>query len=355
MMRRFFSALTGLLLVCSQAQAQTQCDPKQLNERLDRYAAQPFSALNWRVIAGLGDPGIDAAGVFDSSWQSQEDYRKLAQSISKSPEPPQLGFDCRIEYPLSVLKSHVAKFGASDPYVAQWVKIQQQVIAACNQPQGVSQTLIDPLVGVDAAREAAQRDDRAYQTASIAFYADKAKAVDLFRAIAATNSVHRAAARYNIANLLANAKRMDEARKEAAAILADASLASVHAITRELQGYIANLEDTASGWSSVIGDAISVLSRPEKEIAASPELQRQYARALYDIDFAGHPGQGWRLVGPRRIAREPYDLQGHSRCLKAITHGAVDDGRPEPLRRAAAAFMDAERTQAATVLHQVCQ
>ena len=34
------------------------------------------------------------------------------------------------------------------------------------------------------------------------------------------------------------------------AILADPSLAAVHGITRELQGYIANIEDTAGGWTS---------------------------------------------------------------------------------------------------------
>jgi hypothetical protein len=132
-----------------------------------------------------------------------------------------------------------------------------------------------------------QRDDRAYQEASVAFYQDKPKAVQLFRAIGASQSPHRAAARYNVANLLANGKDVKGARAEAEAILADPSLSSVHAITEELIGYIANVEDTPEGWTALIDHTVAALSLPAKDILAGEKLTRDYARGLYDIDYAG--------------------------------------------------------------------
>jgi hypothetical protein len=47
----------------------------------------------------------------------------------------------------------------------------------------------------DPAHPTMQAEDRAYQEASIAFYKDKPKAIELFRAIAASDSPHKAAAR----------------------------------------------------------------------------------------------------------------------------------------------------------------
>ena len=144
-----------------------------------------------------------------------------------------------------------------------------------------------------------QAEDRAYQEASIAFYKDKPKAIELFRAIAATDSPHKAAARYNIANLMANSKDVVAARAEANAILADPSLASVHVITQELLGYIANLEDTPAGWTALIDDSIKVIETPTKDILASDKLKADYARALNDIDYAGIRGKrdDWWLTG----------------------------------------------------------
>jgi hypothetical protein len=286
-MLRKMIALTGAVLACvSPALAQTQCDPAKVSALIETYAEAPFSARTYRVLAGLGDPMLEPAASYDTSFESQDEWKKLVKAIVPGAEPREVTYECRIGYPLQVLKGHVAKLGAQAPYVQQWVKAQDRVIDACSNPNSQGITLPEPL-GVDATLEAIQRDDRAYQQASIAFYTDKPKAVELFRAIAASNSPHKPAARYNIANLLANAKNVVEARNEANAILADASLASVHGITRELLGYIANLEDTPQGWSALINDSLAAASKPAQEAAKNPESQRIYQRALADLDYAG--------------------------------------------------------------------
>ena len=127
----------------------------------------------------------------------------------------------------------------------------------------------------------------------------EARRVDLYKSIGASASPHKGAARYMVANILANGKQLAEARAEANAILADPSLASVHGITQELLGYIANLEDTASSWSGLINETIDVLDKPAKDIKASPELSKAYGRALFDIDFVGIRGKSddWWLEG----------------------------------------------------------
>jgi hypothetical protein len=64
-------------------------------------------------------------------------------------------------------------------------------------------------------------------------------------------------------------------------------LSSVHAITEELQGYISNVEDTPDGWTDLIDRTVNVLSLPGAEINKSEKLKTAYARALYDIEYAG--------------------------------------------------------------------
>ena len=110
------------------------------------------------------------------------------------------------------------------------------------------------------------------------------------------------------------------ARKEANAILADPSLASVHEITQELLGYIANLEDTAPGWTDLIDDTIDVLEKPAKEILASEKLKADYARALYDIDFAGIRGK-----------RDDWWLDGTLPENPTISKAIVDASRQHPI------------------------
>ena len=286
MMKSIAASLIALAILAGPAMAQTACDPAKLAAAIDRYADAPFSARSWRVLQGLGDPMIDPGSADADSWAQQEEWKKLAAQILPEEQDLQnVGWNCRISYPLSVLKTRIGQLGLQDPYVKQWLLAQQQVIRACTNDSG-EVSLPEPLVD-EAAVTNRQKADRAYQEASIAFYRDKEKAIPLFKAIAQSSSIHRAAAAYNVANLLANAKQPVEARAAAEAILADPTMSSVHQITQELLGYIANQEDTAQGWTGLIDGDIAVLDMPTDQILAHDDLKKSYSIALYDIDFVG--------------------------------------------------------------------
>jgi hypothetical protein len=292
------TSFLALTLLAGPGLAQTACDPAKLAAAVDRYAADPFSALNWRVLKGLGDPMIAASEAGGDSWTAKERWRKLSAEIMPDSQDLQsLGWNCRIGYPLSVLEKRIDALGKDHPYVKQWLLVQEQVMRACASEQG--EVAMPPPLEPEAAFANRQAMDRAYQEASIAFYRDRDKAIPMFRAIAQSNSQHRAAARYNVANLLANAKQPEAARQEADTILADPSLASVHSITRELLGYIANQEDTAAGWTRLIDGAVATLDMPADKILASEDLRREYATALTDIDFIGirEKDDDWWLDG----------------------------------------------------------
>ena len=298
MMKPLSTSLMALALLAGPVMAQTACDPAQLAGAVDRYAAEPFSARTWRVLQGLGDPMIEASSVGGDTWALQERWKKLSSEILPEAQGLQdVSWNCRIGYPLSVLEKRMGSLGKDDPYVKQWLLSQEQVLRACASEEG--EVALPPPMEVEPVFANLQKMDRAYQEASIAFYRNKEQAIPMFRAIAGSTSPHRAAARYNVANLLANAKQPEAARKEAEAILADPSLASVHSITRELLGYIANQEDTAQGWTSLIDGDIATLQTPADKILASEELKREYATALYDIDFVGVRGKegDWWLDG----------------------------------------------------------
>ena len=298
MFRTIASSVLSLALLAGPVLAQT-CEPAKLAEAVDRYWAEPFSARNWRVLQGLGDPMIEPSQAGGDTWASQERWRKLtAEIMPESQDLQSVSWNCRISYPLSVLEKRIGALGKEHPYVKQWLLAQEQVMRACTSEQG--EVALPPPLETDAATFAnRQAMDRAYQEASIAFYRDREKAIPLFRAIAQSNSQHRAAARYNVANLLANAKQPEAARKEAEAILTDPSVASVHSITRELLGYIANQEDTAAGWTQLINGAVATLETPADKILASEDLKKEYATALTDIDFVGvrEKSDDWWLTG----------------------------------------------------------
>lgn len=289
--RRFSLALTisaSLLSSTGAALAQSTCTTEKLNAAIDVFAPQPFSAVSWRMLNGMGAPNVASDGAYSGGWAASNSWQKRVKELApEMPELQSVPYDCRMSYPLEVLESRVAKLGVADPYVKQWLKSQARVLKAC-EGAGAEQAALPPPLEIKPEIADLQQDDRTYQDASVAFYGqDKSKALQLFKAIGASASVHKAAARYNVANLLANAKNVVEARKEAAAILADPSLASVHGITKELQGYIANLEDTAEGWSQLIDATVATLTQPTSAITATPKSQSEYAAALYDIEFVG--------------------------------------------------------------------
>ena len=299
MLKRLGAGVLALAMANAPAIAQSACEPAKLAARVDAYAADPFGARSWRVLQGLGDPMIEATTHGGDDWANQERWRKLTAEIA--PEGrylQQFGYDCRISYPLETLEKRVATLGSQSKYVKQWLRVQDAVLQACSEPDA-GEVALPAAMDIQPEQARMQSEDRAYQEASAAFYRDKAKAIELFRAIGNSDSPRRGAARYNVANLLANGKQLAEARAEARAILADPGLADVHAITKELLGYMANLEDTAEGWTGLIDDAIGIVEKPAAEIAASPGLKAEYAHALYDIDYAGIRGKSddWWLDG----------------------------------------------------------
>jgi hypothetical protein len=217
------------------------------------------------------------------------------------------------------LQARVSTLGKQSPYVQQWLRVQEKVLQVCSKPDTTDIALPAP-IEIDAALTAMQAEDRAYQEATIAFYKDKPKAIEQFRAIAKTSSPHKAAARYNIANLLANSKDVVAARSEANAILSDPSLSSVHGITQELLGYIANLEDTPAGWTALIDDSVKVIETPTKDILASEKLKSDYGRALNDIDYAGI-----------RSKRDDWWLKGALPADATISKAIFDASRKHPI------------------------
>ena len=58
-------------------------------------------------------------------------------------------------------------------------------------------------------------------------------------------------------------------------------------ITQELLGYIANLEDTAEGWTDLLNDTIGVSKRRPRRFSRLTKLKADYAARSTDIDYAG--------------------------------------------------------------------
>jgi hypothetical protein len=286
--RRLGLSLVVTSMLVSPSVAQTVCAPEKLNAAIDAYAAEPFGVAAWRKLNGLGDPGtVDYYGSAEN-YQNAEAWRKTIAEIAPTNEIlSNPSYDCRIGYAYDVLQSRIGQFGKTSDYVKQWLRGQEAVFKACAGDKTAK--LADDVTpaNMTPADLEVLKQDRAYQAASILFYTDPPSAIPLFKAIAATASPHKAASRYNVANILANAKNVVAARAEVKTILADQSLSSVHDITRALQGYISNIEDTAFGWTELIDDTVATLSQPISAINSTPKSKRAYDKAVYDLGYAG--------------------------------------------------------------------
>jgi hypothetical protein len=286
--RRLCLAFVATSMLVTPGLAQTACKPEQLIAAVDAYATAPFDAPAWRKLTGLGDPMLDSNSYAYDNYNQVEDWRKVVGTVvtgNQTLDNP--GYNCRIGYPLEILKSRISTFGVKSDYVQQWLKGQEQVLRACAAESGAVLSDDAPPTSLKPDQITLLKQDRAYQKASILFYWNPQAAIPEFKAIAASNSPHKAAARYNVANILANAKNVVDARTEAKAILADSSLSSVHTITRELLGYISNIEDTPQGWTEVIDGTVETLSQPMAAVTANDASKSDYVRALYDIGYAG--------------------------------------------------------------------
>jgi hypothetical protein len=286
--RELFLTLVATALIAGPTLAQTTCTQEKLNASIDAYAAAPFGAPAWRKLTGLGDPLLNGDSYSSDNYDRVEEWRRLVGTIV--PDDQTLtnpGYNCRVGYPLQVLQSRVSTFGRDSDYVKQWLKGQAQVLRACAGDAGAALADDPPPSSLKTDQLELLKQDRTYQRASILFYSNPQTAMPEFKAIAASNSPHKATARYNLANILANAKNVVEARTEAKAILADASLASVHDITKELLGYISNIEDTPQGWSELIDNTVNTLSQPLTTVTANDTSKSEFVKAIYDIGYAG--------------------------------------------------------------------
>jgi hypothetical protein len=285
---RLCFAFIATSMLVTPVMAQGTCKPELLNAAVDAYATAPFEAPAWRKLTGLGDPRLDASSYAYDNYNQVEEWRKVVGTVvtgNSTLDNP--GYNCRIGYPLETLKSRIATYGVKSDYVQQWLKGQEQVLRACAAEAGAVLSDDAPPANLKPDQIALLKQDRDYQKASILFYWNPQAAIPEFKTIAASNSPHKAAARYNVANILANAKNVVAARAEAKAILADAALSSVHVITRELLGYISNIEDTAQGWSEIIDGTVETLSQPMAAVTASDTAKSAYVKALYDVGYAG--------------------------------------------------------------------
>src|SRR6185436_19694614 len=165
----------------------SQRNDKEIARLIDLYAQAPFSARTWRVLKGLGDPGIDEGYSGQSSWDNQDKWRKrLTELAPDIKQPSYYGGECRLDYPFQVLEKRLADLGPKHPYLRHWLTVQTAILSACDD-KSVTE-LPPPLASLEGDKKALQDADRAYQQATLVFYQDKAKAVDLFRAIGKSSS-----------------------------------------------------------------------------------------------------------------------------------------------------------------------
>ena len=310
LMRAVALVTLSLSLQAVAVMAQTKCpdgkprDEQAISRTVDSYFNEPFGVRTWRMLNGLGDPGLEPGFTGENQWRDREEWKALVTKLSPAQAGAEVGYGCRISHALALLKQRVTQLGEHHPYVVHWIAVQSAMLRACGE-ENSAMSLPEPLPingesQQDRELRSLQAFDRAYQQASLNFYRrNYTDAIAAYRTIAASTSPHRGAARYMVANSLANAGRLEEARRETRAILADPALSEVHAIAQELTGYIANLADNAGQWSELFDQAVAVLSRPSAEILASAKLTEDYRRALYDIDYLGARRQDddWWLVG----------------------------------------------------------
>jgi hypothetical protein len=312
-------AIAGTWLALAAGAAGAQGVSATVTDRLNGYFDRPNAPETFRALTGPGDPGI-AADNGETEWFSLKDgpdaaaYKRLFPEVGD--QSSVYPGDCRLPYAIEVLKARIAALGPDHPYVRRWIETQRAVFAACLQdrPAGAPTALPPPLAIQDTALAKLQADDRAYQAASLSFYngANDA-ALAAFSKIARSDSVHRAAAIYMRVAIRAGTHKgyrpgkpivpPAQSIREVEAILADPSLASIHAISRELLGWIAyTVADDATRRVQVQA-TLADLESPAARLAADPEARRRYALARSDIDFLhqwspqGAP-DWWLAAGP---------------------------------------------------------
>src|SRR5215212_4762392 len=215
----------SLSLQSAAVMAQTQCpdgkprDEQAISRTVDSYFNEPFGVRTWRMLNGLGDPGLEPGFTGENQWRDREEWNALVTKLSPAQAGAEVGYGCRIGHALALLKQRVTHLGEHHPYVVHWIAVQSAMLRACGE-ENSAMSLPEPLpINGESQQDRDIRSlkafDRAYQQASLNFYRrNYSDAIAAYRTIAASTSPHRGVARYMIANSLANAGRLEEARTE---------------------------------------------------------------------------------------------------------------------------------------------
>lgn len=283
----------------------------EMENRMDHYFNEPRSPETFRALSGMGLPaGAKANNDAEIShwWSASIDEKDLLQRLfpkldmSRAYWYPDFGA-CRVEAPLQQLRARLDQLGAVHPYVAQWLRVEQAMLSACEP--GHSKTaavaLPPPLEVTDPAIALLQQQDRAYQRAALLFYQDdSAGALAAFQTIANDRaSPNRPLAAYMVLAIQAgsstrtivwqsspaNSVAPAQSLKAIRAVLADPSLQSIHAMAAALIGWVgANVADSPTRTAQV-GEAISALTASTDSLDHDAQLLKRYEAALSDVDY----------------------------------------------------------------------
>ncbi len=176
--------------------------------------------------------------------------RRLCPTCLASCRPPTRSFancaDDAFANAVRTARARSDRFGAQSAALREWAAAQEAVFANCS-----SETLVLPAVLADTA-DPLLRADRAYQTAAAYFYAlQYDEAARRFRAIGddrsspwrpygrylAARATIRSATVPEVSGAEANA-RLEGAKRELEAVLADPAAASLHRSARGLIGFV---------------------------------------------------------------------------------------------------------------------
>lgn len=313
-LRLLFATVILLCGVPAAAQAAPEPPRDPITDRIDHYRFNPRAPGTYRALAGMGDP--DSGTPQDPLALETDAQRALLGLMLRDQPPAESEFwwprpgMCRTDYALRVAQRRAARLGDRHPYVEQWLRTQRAVFSACRRdrwerdperPEG-ARALPPPMPTNDPELARLQRDDRAYQAASLLFYRGDPAARAAFSAIARSSSPHAPVARYMIAsshvsaddfNLWGPAGERDPERdsrarralSEAQAILADPMLAEVHGLAQGLIGFLGwHVRDEATRRAQM--DAtLDALEAPLDRIRRQQSARDRYDRAVADIPW----------------------------------------------------------------------
>jgi hypothetical protein len=285
---------------------------KDTETRIDHYFSEPRSPETFRALSGMGLPAgattldsyPDGRGMSAGTGDKELLQRLFPHlDISNQYWYPDFG-GCRAEAPLQQFKDRLALLGAQHPYIAQWLQVERAVLSACaRSPDGlVASALPPPLDDAEPAIALLQRQDRAYQQATILFYqADEAAALSGFQAIADDRaSPNRPLAAYMVLAIHAGSHATrgrlqpdansvvlspEKTLQDIQAVLADPSLESIHSMAAALIGWIASDHANTSTISAQLNEAMLALNMDVVRLESCPACLKRYEAALSDIEF----------------------------------------------------------------------